>query len=109
MQHFATAGIGQEQVEDHSIGRIVSVTGSTVIVLLDTGLGLPSRLAHRPEMGTLIAIELPTTIVLAIVSALNVPVPAQREGEIEVWIAELGLVGELKKGRMATRKSSIAA
>ena len=32
---------------------------------------------------------------LAIVSALSVPVPAQREGDAEIWIAELGLVGEL--------------
>ncbi|MEZ5854908.1 MAG: DUF87 domain-containing protein [Hyphomicrobiaceae bacterium] len=76
----------------------MSGTGAKAIVLLDTGLGSPAGLTHRPEMGTLLAIELPTTIVLAIVSALNVPVPAQREGEIEVWIAELGLVGELKKG-----------
>ncbi len=50
-------------------------------------------------MGTLLAIETPGTVVLAIVSALNVPVPAQREGETEIWIAELGLVGELKKGK----------
>jgi DNA helicase HerA-like ATPase len=35
--------------------------------------------------------------VLAIVSALSVPVPSQREGDGEVWIAELGLVGELLK------------
>jgi uncharacterized protein len=35
--------------------------------------------------------------VLAIVSALSVPVPAQRDGDPEVWIAELGLVGELVK------------
>ena len=34
---------------------------------------------------------------LSIVSALNVPVPAHREGEGELWIAELGLVGELVK------------
>ena len=49
-------------------------------------------------MGTLFAIETTNTVVLAIVSALSVPVPAQREGESELWIAELGLVGELWKG-----------
>ena len=56
-------------------------------------------------MGTLFAIETANTVVLAIVSALSVPVPAQREGEGELWIAELGLVGELWKaagGRAAT-------
>jgi DNA helicase HerA-like ATPase len=86
---------------DVSIGRIVSVTGSKAIVLLDADKvsadkdGRPSPL--RPEMGTLFAIDTSNTAVLAIVTALNVPVPSTHEGEAEVWIAELGLVGELSK------------
>ena len=85
-----------------SIGRIVSVTGAKAIVLLDGGMASSEKRgqgpAERPEMGTLFAIETTNTVVLAIVSALSVPVPAQREGEGELWIAELGLVGELWKG-----------
>jgi DNA helicase HerA-like ATPase len=46
-------------------------------------------------MGTLMAIDTTQTVVLAIVSALSVPVPAHRDGDTEIWIAELGLVGEL--------------
>jgi len=81
---------------DISIGRIVSVTGAKAIVLLDGAQDSAARaMSQRPEMGTLLAIDTATTIVLAIVSALSVPVPAQREGESEIWIAELGLVGEL--------------
>ena len=81
---------------DSSIGRIVSVTGAKAIVLLDgTQDGSARAIADRPEMGTLLAIDTATTVVLAIVSALSVPVPAQRDGESEIWIAELGLVGEL--------------
>lgn len=81
---------------DSSIGRIVSVTGAKAIVLLDGPQeGKPRALSDRPEMGTLLAIDTATTVVLAIVSALSVPVPAQRDGDSEVWIAELGLVGEL--------------
>lgn len=94
---------------DPSMGRIVSVTGAKAIVLLDGGMTRSDRRsddpATRPEMGTLFAIETTDTVVLAIVSALSVPVPAQREGESELWIAELGLVGELVKGvggRVAT-------
>ncbi|MDX2288012.1 MAG: ATP-binding protein [Hyphomicrobiaceae bacterium] len=89
---------------DTSIGRIVSVTGSKAIVLLD-GQTILSALGSngRPEMGTLLAIDTATTVVLAIVSALSVPVPAQRDGEAEIWIAELGLVGEL--WRMTDRES----
>lgn len=83
---------------DRSIGRIVSVTGSKAIVLLDGQQDKRLQsVSDRPEMGTLLAIDTDTTIVLAIVSALSVPVPAQREGESEIWIAELGLVGELWK------------
>lgn len=81
---------------DPSIGRIVSVTGAKAIVLLDGPQeGSARAMADRPEMGTLLAIDTATTVVLAIVSALSVPVPAQRDGELEIWIAELGLVGEL--------------
>ena len=86
---------------DRSIGRIVSVTGAKAIVLLDgRGGDEGARLklsVDKPEMGTLFAIDTPNTVVLSIVSALNVPVPAHREGEGELWIAELGLVGELVK------------
>ncbi|MBS0242886.1 MAG: ATP-binding protein [Proteobacteria bacterium] len=95
MQRFASTSSSSLTASDQSVGRIVSVTGSKAIVLLDNA-ALPN--ADRPEMGTLLAIETAMTIVLAIVSSLNVPVPAQREGDAEVWIAELGLVGELKKG-----------
>ena len=81
---------------DDSIGRIVSVTGSKAIVMLDNETeGREVNVADRPEMGTLLTIRQAHTTVLAIVSALSVPVPAQREGDPEVWIAELGLVGEL--------------
>ncbi|HEY8193907.1 MAG TPA: DUF87 domain-containing protein [Hyphomicrobium sp.] len=83
---------------DTSIGRIVSVTGSKAIVLLDGATDTRVRaLNDRPDMGTLIAIDTCNTLALAVVSALSVPVPSQREGEGEVWIAELGLVGELIK------------
>jgi DNA helicase HerA-like ATPase len=83
---------------DGSIGRIVSVTGSKAIVLLDSASsGRAMHHSQRPEMGTLLAIDTPTTMVLAIVSALSVPVPAQNESDAEIWIAELGLVGEIWK------------
>lgn len=90
----------QRRAADSSIGRIVSVNGSKAIVLLDGDTNSRSRpLNDGPDMGTLIAIETSSALVLAIVSALSVPVPSQREGDGEVWIAEIGLVGELVKSR----------
>ena len=92
-----------EALPDLSIGRIVSVTGSKAIVLLDHGhrpSDTTKLLAHqRPEMGTLLGIDTANTVVLAVVSALSAPVPAQREGDSEIWIAEVGLVGELWRAR----------
>lgn len=93
---MTAASHAKNDTPDGSIGRIVSVTGSKAIVLLDGQVnGRVRTLNDRPEMGTLLAIDTANTIVLAIVSALSVPVPAQRDGDNEVWIAELGLVGEL--------------
>ncbi len=82
---------------DLSIGRIVSVTGSKAIVLLDDKRRSKDPSAGRPEMGTLLAVDTTQSIVLGLVSALSVPVPAQKEEDPEVWIAELGLVGEIPK------------
>lgn len=100
MQSMMTAGGSALAQLDGSIGRIVSVTGSKAIVMLDgPPEGKIRKLTDRPEMGTLLAIDTANTIVLAIVSALSVPVPSQRDGDQEIWIAELGLVGELWRGQ----------
>jgi DNA helicase HerA-like ATPase len=84
---------------DLSIGRIVSVTGSKAIVLLDDNRAALKSMAGRPEMGTLLGIDTELSIGLGLVSALSVPVPAQKDGDPEVWIAELSLVGEIQRSR----------
>lgn len=94
MQLMVPAGGRARAASDKSLGRIVSVTGSKAIVLLDSQTE-GQRAIDRPDMGTLMAIDTAKTVVLAIVSALSVPVPAHRDGDTEIWIAELGLVGEL--------------
>lgn len=79
-----------------SIGRVVSVTGASAILMLDSPREQRQGTKRKPpEMGTLLGIDTSNSVVLAIVSALSVPVPAQREDENEIWIAELSLVGEL--------------
>lgn len=91
---FSEAGM----IEDHWIGRIVSVTGSKAIVLLDNHkLSSIDQVHNRPEMGTLLALDTDRSVSLGLVSALSVPVPAQRDDDSEIWIAELSLVGELVK------------
>lgn len=100
MPHPTLGAAPVAAAKDNSIGRIVSVTGAKAILLLDGAVLTSGENGHgRSDMGTLLAIDTPETIVLAIVSGLSVPVPSQRDGEPELWIAELGLVGELRKGR----------
>jgi uncharacterized protein len=100
-----SAPVAREELHDPCFGRIVSLAGSRAIVMLDDGKPSKDRLGktpqHRPEMGGLLAIDTATTVALAIVSALSVPLPAQRAGDSEPWIAELDLVGELstREGR----------
>jgi DNA helicase HerA-like ATPase len=107
--HMEMSSVGDASAAgDGSIGRIVSVTGSKAIVLLDSPKEGQVRTSERPDMGTLLGIDTANTVVLAIVSALSAPVPAQRDGEAEIRIAELGLVGELwkdseGKGRIFSR------
>ncbi len=97
--HLDPTGFSDGQmIEDSWIGRIVSVTGSKAIVLLDNHKLASIDQAHnRPEMGTLLGLDTDKSISLGLVSALSVPVPAQREDDSEIWIAELSLVGELVK------------
>jgi len=81
-----------------SLGRIVSVTGANAILMLDSPAhGGSAATRNQPEMGTLLAIDTPSSVVLAIVSALSVPVPVTRDDEDEIWIAEISLVGELSQ------------
>lgn len=81
--------------QDQAFGRIVSVAGSKAIVMLDHSADWGNT-GPRPEMGTLLAVETSRSVILATVCALSVPVPAQRQSDVEFWMAELSLVGELK-------------
>jgi DNA helicase HerA-like ATPase len=81
-----------------AVGRIVSVTGSQAIALL---FHQPRTSGHKksqqPEMGTLLKVDTPISVVLCLVSALSAPAPTETDSEAELWIAEIELVGELFK------------
>ena len=94
MQQPQPAADGAATASGDPIGRIVSVTGSQAIVLLNHE---DHNGNQRAELGTVMNIHTPTSILLGLVSALSIPVPSQEEGVPEVRIAELELVGELTK------------
>ena len=78
------------------MGRIVSVTGSQAIVLLDPhdASKHPQKITS-PELGNLLAISASSSIVFGMISALSVPVPSHESGTNEMHIVELELLGEL--------------
>jgi DNA helicase HerA-like ATPase len=77
------------------IGRIVSVTGSQAVVMLDMETDAPG--GKRAELGAILKIDTPSSILLGLVSALSIPVPSQQEGEADIRVAELELIGQLLK------------
>lgn len=77
------------------IGRIVSVTGSQAVVMLDRETA--GSEAKRAELGAILKIDTPSSALLGLVSALSIPVPSQSEGVPEIRVAELELIGQLMK------------
>ena len=75
------------------IGRVVSVSGAQVIVMLDE---LAQREASTPlQIGALVKMRTPNSTVFGMVSGLSIPVPGHDAGDPEIKIVELDLVGEL--------------
>ncbi len=77
---------------DLVIGRIVSIAGSQVIVVLEderkTGL-------HPPQIGSVVRMRSPDSTVYGLVTGLNIPIPAMEPGEAEMKIIEVELLGEV--------------
>lgn len=73
------------------LGRIVSITGGRVIVLLDRN---DDQLTEF-QVGSLIKIPRPTTVVFGLVEGLSIPIPRENAGEQEPRLAEINLLGEL--------------
>ena len=78
------------------IGRIVAVTGAHAMVLLDAADDL-SNAQKSPEIGTLLKVDVPNFVTLALISALSSPMPSHVREEQELRIVEVEFIGELPK------------
>ncbi len=88
----------EDATKGEAVGRIVSVTGSQAIALVfHNEDGSKKAKRDQPEMGTLLKVDTPISVVLCLVSALSAPAPSELDSETELWIAEIELVGELFK------------
>lgn len=72
-------------------GRVVSTTGSQIIVLLDKGL----RGRGGLQMGGLVRVQCEHLVVYGIVEGLCTPMPTQEGNGDEMHLAEIGLLGEI--------------
>ena len=87
------------------IGRIVAVTGGKAIVLMDGVDPMMSDGNRRAEIGTLLKVEAPSSIALALVSALSSPMPSHDTKERELRIVEVEFIGEFTRAEDGTAAS----
>ncbi|MDE2447010.1 MAG: ATP-binding protein [Alphaproteobacteria bacterium] len=93
------------QAAPERMGRIVAVTGAHAIILLDAKDGFYDENQKGAEIGTLMKVETPTSITLALVSALSSPTPTHNISESELRIVEVEFIGELPKDAQGNAKS----
>lgn len=102
--------------QDTRVGRVVSVSGSQLVMLHDNPAanGIVSEPPKGPanadakapanghtslQIGSLLKMQTPSTIVFGMVSGLSIPVPAtDNTQDQEMKIVELELLGETAKG-----------
>jgi hypothetical protein len=77
------------------LGRIVAVSGSQVVCLLDNSVeaGAAGQ-GTSLQVGALIKMKTPGSTVFGMVSGLSIPIPNQDRTDQEMRIVELDLVGE---------------
>ena len=85
--------------QDLLIGRIVCVSGSQIVALLDgnvraNGQGTPEAL----QKGRLVKMRTAESTVYGMISGLSVPTPSQEIDQSEIQILELEVMGEIAPG-----------
>jgi uncharacterized protein len=84
------------ECSEQRIGRVIAVTASQIIVLLETKETTGGAdLAWSLEMGTLVKVHTRVSIVYGMVTGLRVPLPSLERSEKDLKIVELELVGEI--------------
>ena len=81
-------------VASPKIGRIVSISGPRVVVLLDQDL--TGRTASV-QVGMLVTVYAPNTSIFGLVEGLTIPMPRTSDDDKELRVAEVSLLGEVPR------------
>ncbi|MDP6952970.1 MAG: DUF87 domain-containing protein, partial [Alphaproteobacteria bacterium] len=81
--------------EAREIGRVVSVSGSQVICLLDEADSQDEANPTAMQIGALVKVETLDGTVFGMVSGLSIPIPSREGGADELRIIELEMIGEV--------------
>ena len=82
---------------DLRVGRIIAITPSQAIVLLERGDAIGTKDPSMPlEMGTLVKLHSRVSTVYGMITGLRVPLPSLEPSEKDLRLVELELVGEIR-------------
>jgi DNA helicase HerA-like ATPase len=84
------------------LGRVVSVSGSQVVTLLEKEPDYEQGERTLLQIGTLVKMRTAISTVFGLVTALNIPMPAPEQRAIELKLVELELIGEVLHKAAAT-------
>src|SRR3954449_11972415 len=88
-------GSNLQIVEAGRIGRVIAVSASQVIVLLEVRGQDAARQAQPLEMGALVKLQSRASTVYGMVNALRVPLPSLSAPDQDLKIIEIELLGEM--------------
>ncbi|MFB3137732.1 MAG: helicase HerA domain-containing protein, partial [Phycisphaerales bacterium] len=81
--------------EEARIGRVVSVSGSQVIILLENQVSEATQgSGSKVQIGGLVKMYTPASTLFGMISGLSIPIPSEEARESEMRIVEMELVGE---------------
>jgi uncharacterized protein len=88
-------GSNLQLVDAGRIGRVIAVSASQVIVLLEVSSAEAARQSQPLEMGALVKLQTRASTVFGMVNALRVPLPSLTAPDQDLKIVEIELLGEM--------------
>jgi DNA helicase HerA-like ATPase len=92
---------GAQMKLEAKLGRVITVSGAQVIMLLDDASGDGGQAAAPLQIGALVKMPTLVSTVFGIVAGLNVPMPAQHANDVELRLVEVELIGETENSEEA--------